>query len=695
MFWEKTVLNTLLLFVVLFSAVDSKLIDADSLTIDTRSIQIQDSTTDSSVTESNALVPDSTKQTLPDTLDDSSATVADTIRDSSEIESERLRLLQRLKTQSRYLYTHPTTADTLFNPYEINRIAFSRDDYFTWNEVLRAQGEFTPIYFSPRHYYNRPLWRGYTLPLQQQRNSLLSGAATISNIFPNYEPLQVKKLYLTASGDLKAELFPETWVSPQVYFTMENGLFDGNTLELRVMRNITRNISMGLFSSFRNLNRIDYTQDHAGGMYDLYYGMDFVDTANLAKDGVNPLSQNHLTTIHLQWKKRNTFNLRYSYQDLSNDMVYPYYPDSPASRDSTNSEYDTVWYNRNDYNSNFNVSGSVPVAEKLSWNFEGEFFKTARREKPITTNILKSSDQIKGDQKYMGAGTNIQFAPIENDTVTLTVSGSRTETIHTNSVKTSTIHTDIYGSNKYTTPSGVFAANGDAGVKILHTNGKSTIFPYFNGLVKFEPSFFSVEGWGKMDMLPLHIPFDSTLIPLANEEGDAYWGAGIRSHIASNHLALSLGYSHFGGIRENSINAYWDNVNAPYENPNHVLTVTPSFGEWKGISLSSSWSLSDTKPYLKSTSRIDFHINKENRTRHFYTTFYVNYWSARDKFEYAGRDNWHRPVYDVGTKLTAEIKSFRLFMKIDNLLNRNNSYVPGYYMPGVIIRWGFSWTITG
>lgn len=695
MFWEKTVLYTLLLFAVLFSAVNSDSNEVIDTLGESQPVVSLDSNSTSLTTDTTTTLPDSLAINNGDFPEDSSNSAADTVRDSSEIESERLRLLQRLKKQSRYLYTHPTTADTLFNPYEINRIHYSRDDYYTWNEVLQAQGEFTPVYFSPRHFYNRPLWRGYTLPLQQQRNSLLGGPATVSTIFPNYEPLQVKRLYLTASGDLEAELFPETWISPQIHFTMENGLFGGNVLELRVMRNITRNISFGLFSSFRNLNRVNYRQDAAGGMYDLYSGLSFVDTANLAKNGVNPLSQNHLTTLHFQWKKRNTFNFIYTYQDLSNDMVYPYYPDESAKKDSSSTAYDTVWYNRNDYNSDLRVTGTIPLAEKLQWDFEGEYYKTARREKPVSTTLINSSETIHGDQNYIGAGTKLAFAPIQNDTVALHVTTSRTKTIHTNRVETSTIQTNLYGSNHFHSESGLFSTDGDIGVKILHTDGSNRIFPYLYGSAVFTPSLFQFEGWGKIDLLPLHIQYDSTQIRTSETTGDGFWGVGLRSHVAGKHLALTLGYSHFGGISEESEHSYWDNMYIPYENPNHVITITPAFGEWHGLSFKSSWTLSDTKPYLKSTSRFDIHINKENRTRHFYTTFFVNYWSTRDKFEYAGRDNWHRPVYEVGTKLTAEIKSFRLFMKIDNLLNRNNSYVPGYYMPGIIFRWGFSWTITG
>ena len=69
------------------------------------------------------------------------------------------------------------------------------------------------------------------------------------------------------------------------------------------------------------------------------------------------------------------------------------------------------------------------------------------------------------------------------------------------------------------------------------------------------------------------------------------------------------------------------------------------------------------------------------------------YWSPRTPVEFAGRTWGTAPIIDIGTVVTAEIKQFRLYWKVDNILNRNNAYLPGYEMPGIIFRWGFSWTI--
>ena len=43
------------------------------------------------------------------------------------------------------------------------------------------------------------------------------------------------------------------------------------------------------------------------------------------------------------------------------------------------------------------------------------------------------------------------------------------------------------------------------------------------------------------------------------------------------------------------------------------------------------------------------------------------------------------------SKAAFQFHSFRLFMRVDNVLNRKFAYVPGYFMPGLTFRWGFNW----
>ena len=123
--------------------------------------------------------------------------------------------------------------------------------------------------------------------------------------------------------------------------------------------------------------------------------------------------------------------------------------------------------------------------------------------------------------------------------------------------------------------------------------------------------------------------------------------------------------------------------------------ATPLFGEWHGLSMSSQWLFADKKPYVKSKSIVSFHLNRAGRTQHLFLDLGFDYWSERDSIFYGGFDTWNRPIVDLHLKTAVQIKSFRLFYKIDNIFNSRFAYVPGYYMPGLVFRWGFNWLIQG
>jgi len=70
-----------------------------------------------------------------------------------------------------------------------------------------------------------------------------------------------------------------------------------------------------------------------------------------------------------------------------------------------------------------------------------------------------------------------------------------------------------------------------------------------------------------------------------------------------------------------------------------------------------------------------------------------DYWSKREVIQFADLTDWGKPVFDLNFSTIVHVRSFRLFYKIDNLLNRKFSYVPGYFSPGITFRWGFNWII--
>jgi hypothetical protein len=72
-----------------------------------------------------------------------------------------------------------------------------------------------------------------------------------------------------------------------------------------------------------------------------------------------------------------------------------------------------------------------------------------------------------------------------------------------------------------------------------------------------------------------------------------------------------------------------------------------------------------------------------------------DYWGPRDALIYAGDGSWSREIDNLSFKAAVQIKTFSLFYKADNILDRSFAYVPGYRMPGITFRWGLQWLIPG
>jgi hypothetical protein len=310
-------------------------------------------------------------------------------------------------------------------------------------------------------------------------------------------------------------------------------------------------------------------------------------------------------------------------------------------------------------------------------------------------------------------GTQFYFAPAINDSVSLQVSVNRYISDTSDIVHTVSHHTKIIAENKFCLPnSDNFSAKIDGGVDLIRANGSPVEkYPYgfFGSDLKL--SNFQTQLYAKFSITPLsdHIP--DYLPALAT--GDMYYIygyhflSGLNFHYQFPIASINAGYSIKLNNERNE--KFWHNGLMPYNEPFQVFSTGLSLGEIGIVSMFSNWFFNDETPYIKSYSGLRFHFNKEAQIRHFYVDIAYNYWSKRGYYfgiidynfdlheeKYFGDyPYWNRSIHDVSIKLSAEIETFRIFWKIDNFLNRTNAYIPGYIMPGLIFRWGFSWNILG
>ena len=153
----------------------------------------------------------------------------------------------------------------------------------------------------------------------------------------------------------------------------------------------------------------------------------------------------------------------------------------------------------------------------------------------------------------------------------------------------------------------------------------------------------------------------------------------------------AAGYQFVYGISDLTVNGAWLNGVAP-----HAASFSSGHrtgaGEWKVLTVTSAM-ISDKKPYVKARGSVSYTTHPLNTKEHIDATLSFDYWSERDPVMFAGHSDWNVPIYNLNLEISTNIRSFRLFYKVDNLLNQRFAYVPGYYSTGITFRWGINWFI--
>jgi hypothetical protein len=211
-----------------------------------------------------------------------------------------------------------------------------------------------------------------------------------------------------------------------------------------------------------------------------------------------------------------------------------------------------------------------------------------------------------------------------------------------------------------------------------------------------------VSGDASLDNKKLHIYAQQDIVPFVSETDsltsetfliDNYFRTGCELYVDYTRFNVRIGYQYTSGIDSQTVAGAWPSGTPPYRQPQSAVVFAPSLALNKQLQIKTRLLVSDEKPYIKTSGHIYYSMSPSGIPEHFDFTLYAEYWSERDPVTFAGRDDWNRSIFNTGLEIAAHIKSFRLFYKIDNILNRKFAYVPGYYSPGITFRWGFNWFI--
>ena len=231
----------------------------------------------------------------------------------------------------------------------------------------------------------------------------------------------------------------------------------------------------------------------------------------------------------------------------------------------------------------------------------------------------------------------------------------------------------------------------DAGADFFTTDSSGVFAPVWNAVFNASVNKYRCAVFAGQDLRHYAPPVDS--LADGTTLHDAYVRAGLHVERTWHRFSLLTGYQWCYGIDTLAAARSWASQTPPYRQPQSVFIVAPALHRWNGIGLSSRFMFSDTRPFIKMQGALSLLVFPKLTNEAFDIRIECNYWSERERIVFAELTDWNRPVVDVNFIATAHIKSFRLVYKIDNLLNREFSYVPGYYAPGITFRWGFSWFI--
>ncbi|MCL1946260.1 MAG: hypothetical protein FWF51_03780 [Chitinivibrionia bacterium] len=582
---------------------------------------------------------------------------------------------------------------TLFSPTKILRQHFFGNDYFTYSDVLSGNQNFASLRYSPDFPLNRALFRGYTIPIE---SGLLSRLYSPVLPFYYYDLLEIKEFEIRPNGDISPVIFDGKTVTPDVFFAWQGGLFNGNTLKFRMMRNLSDKLSMLAFISYSDLKRMQFY--HGGGMAQTYKTY-HKDTTKISINGYNPYSMTNKSGISLDYKNNISTSLRYSYSDIGQDLAYR--TDSVVV--TPDSVLNIAWNESRNYLHQIDGAFEIPFGDKILFRNLGKIETVKQNEVPIsrTARGRPVTERSSRENTLQSAGSQLYFAPKDFDSISLQFSVNRYISDSAGITHTVAHNTKFLAENKFVSPnSDNISITTNGGIEFVRANGKK-IKNYPLGLLEIDWKInnFQTQIWGKSGFSPLVYskPYENY-----DEIADGFkaFGANLRYQFPA--ASINFGYS---AIDAANISKYWHN-SEPYYCPKNVFSIGANLGEIGNFSLFSNWLLSDEKPYVKSYSGLRFHFNTNSQVRQFYTDVFYNYWSKRTKYTgaflsdaqysyFGDYPHWGRSIHDVSFKLTAEIHTFRIFWKIDNFLNRTNSYIPGYIMPGLIFRWGFSWNVLG
>jgi len=624
-----------------------------------------------------------------------------------------------------------------FDPSSHTRSDLFRSDGASAPEMLRYRAlTSVAIPFSASGSLNRLLYYGD--PARPQAG-YQAAPITAQPPFPPCSPrflgsgllpgAQTESFSTDPQSGLSYTPYPEALTFPELSVFWENGAFSQNTLNLRLSRPLSPRIMLSAHSQYRFINgqRFNHESNDVANFYKTFYA----DTAKIMNKGYNPhVDESSIGAALLRTNADSSnFYTAFSYANLQNEYALNL-PAEELDRlkwaalerniyrfdaSVTDKELLTLQVNakaaliNEELNSSYKADSAIASGSGNALSFIADADAALPWGIGAAANIMvKRMELFNGDEHTFSEHRAEAFYKREfkHTYATAAINISAGAALF---LGFDTLRTPVYANGQLISTKAEAAAAHAAPIgrvtASIYPDRAAPVTEASTSLSRRRSRQTRLSLFAELSPYAVYPDYDTTRYTVPRFD-IPYGGVWAKSSVITG--AEAQAQTRFGGILigyRNQTNddlyllrSLWPEGYPPYRQPRNTVIIAPWTERAAGFALLSRVIITDTKPFVKASAHLSHVIHPAGMEHTFETEIGFDYWSANEPFSlgsyltasgyYYG---WDDPVFDLNVKVAAHIKSFRLFYKIDNLLNRKLSYVPGYFSPGVTFRWGINW----
>lgn len=591
-----------------------------------------------------------------------------------------------LEQKRKNIFIFDSTPD-FSNPYSIGSSELYRKDATSMAEGLKYHPLMTVVKFGLSNSLNQYLPYGTVAPVSTIWTNNLISQRMPFNLFPinsgNQFSTETEVVSIENNGIYLLD-FPAKAALPEAVLLWETGAFGETLLDVRISRPLSRNMMISIFSNYRHFNGMKYTHN-SSNIYN-FYSTFYKDTSSISGKGYNPKVDEHVSGIQLKYtgKNGNALHLELQYSDLLNEIAI----------DKVTTANQQMFELIHRFPIRLSLLSSANSFKQLFWDLGLTYTnEPIIRLQPAFANTL---EPVRGDGAYNNLSaalqSGVEIRNTDSTGITLSTSWVKASRFDRSDWQNTLLDSRLFYNFNAHKNDVQFKGIINGGIEIESAGDSTALSPVWHAGLDVYNKSQSLRLYLKQDNIPYSLLFDTsnTITP---QLFDNYICGGLEYLLHSKNAQILLGYQYLSDIQKISITNAWPSGIPPYNQSRSTFIIAPASGRWNGFALSGSGCFSDQKPFIKATSHLSYIFHPLSTSEFVDINAGFEYWSERDPISFAGRTDWNKSFYNLDLEITAHIKSFRLFYKVDNILNRKFAYTPGYNSSGLTFRWGFNWFI--